>query len=109
MPWPRSGSYMRLGRSTQTERCCCRKSSGICGQGIRWNQVNFICPLLSSLELRLTLLEEGPDAFLHVFRLHQRQELQEDVMDMLVERLVPRHAHHALGGLHGERRVGRDL
>src|SRR5215218_5325755 len=40
--WPSSGSYMRLGRSTHTERCFCRKSSGMCGQGIRWNQVNFI-------------------------------------------------------------------
>src|SRR5262252_1746542 len=33
---------MRLGRSTQTERCFCRKSSGMCGHGIRWNQVNFM-------------------------------------------------------------------
>src|SRR6476661_4999425 len=40
--WPSSGWYILLGRSTQTERCFCRKSSGMCGQGIRWNQVNFI-------------------------------------------------------------------
>src|SRR5215475_9538182 len=40
--WPSSGSYMLFGRSTQTERCFCRKSSGMCGQGIRWNQVNFM-------------------------------------------------------------------
>src|SRR5258707_1541920 len=47
--WPSSGSYIRLGRSTQTERCFCRKSSGMCGQGIRWNQVNFMASSLPSL------------------------------------------------------------
>ncbi len=39
----------------------------------------------------------------------QRQELREEVMDVFGERLVPGHAHHALGGLDGERRVGCDL
>src|SRR5215472_6994553 len=42
MPCPSSGSYMLLPRSTQTERCFSRKSSGMCGHGIRWNQVNFM-------------------------------------------------------------------
>src|SRR5689334_16368036 len=46
--WPSSGWYILLGRSTHTERCFCRKSSGMCGQGIRWNQVNFIDGLLPS-------------------------------------------------------------
>src|SRR5260370_15586966 len=40
--WPSSGSYRRLGRSTHTERCFSRKSSGMCGHGMRWNQVNFM-------------------------------------------------------------------
>src|SRR5918995_3983310 len=48
--WPSSGSYMRLGKSTHTERCFSRKSSGMCGQGIRWNQVNFIGSLLARLD-----------------------------------------------------------
>src|SRR5580698_8607323 len=119
--WPSSGWYILLGRSTQTERCFCRKSSGMCGQGIKWNQVNFIAFLprrpdrngatvaSSPCEFGVALFEEGLDALLHVLGLHQRQQLQEDVMDVLVERLVPAHAHHALGSLDGERCVGGDL
>src|SRR5690349_11519003 len=71
---------------------------------IRWRSIES-----TSLELRLPLLEECLDAFLHVIGLHQGQELQEDMMDVLVERLVPSHAHHALGGLDGERCVGGDF
>src|SRR5690348_1231345 len=54
---------------------------------------------LASFELRLSLLEEGLDALLHVLGLHQRQQLQENMVDVLVEGLVPAHAHHSLGSL----------
>ena len=48
-------------------------------------------------------------ALAEVARAEQRQQLQEHVVDVLVEGLGEAHAHHALGGLHGERRVARDL
>ena len=48
-------------------------------------------------------------AFLHVVRPEQRQKLQIDVMHVVAERFVQAHAHHALGGLHGKRRIAGDL
>ena len=49
------------------------------------------------------------DALLEVVGAEQRQQLQEHVVDVLLERLGLGHAHHALDGPHRERRVGGDL
>src|SRR5690242_14142672 len=69
--WPSSGSYMRLGRSTHTERCFSRKSSGMCGQGIRWNQVNFMGVLpLAALYRGKTIGGKMPEGRRRLFDSH---------------------------------------
>ncbi len=64
---------------------------------------------LASFELGFALFQEGLDAFLHVLGLHQRQQLQEDVVHVRLERLLHAEPHHPLRRLHGERRVLRHL
>ena len=47
---------------------------------------------------------------LEIVGLKQRQQLQEQHMvHVVVERFVHAHSHHALGGLHRHRRVGRNF
>ena len=60
-------------------------------------------------EVGLALFHERLHAFLEIVRLEQRQQLQVDMMDMVVEGFVGRHPHHPLGALHRHRRVGDDL
>src|SRR5262249_53915114 len=56
-------------------------------------------------ELGGTLLEERGHAFLEVLAAEERQQLQEDVVHVLLERLGLGHPHHALRRAHRERRV----
>src|SRR2546425_3565389 len=65
--------------------------------------------VLSPLELGLALLHEGLNAFAEVLRAEEGEELEEDVVDVRLERLLQAEAHHALGGLNGERGVGGDF
>ena len=65
--------------------------------GVRGSMLTtcFDWPGLTPLELRRALLEKRHHAFTRVFRFQQRQQLQEDVMDMFGERLRQAHPHQA--------------
>src|SRR5437867_13049702 len=70
---------------------------------------SWIKILLAPLELRLTLLDERLDALTEVLRPEERQELEEDVVHVRLERLLEAEAHHALRRLHCQRGVGGDF
>ena len=55
------------------------------------------------------LLHEGGDALAEVVGAQQRQQLQEHVVHVLLERLGLGRAHHPLDRPHRERGVGGDL
>src|SRR3954462_10665696 len=57
-------------------------------------------------DLRRPLLQEGGHTFLEVLTAEQRQQLQEDVVHVLLERLGLGHAHHSFRGAHRQRRIG---
>src|SRR5690348_7180302 len=60
---------------------------------------------LAPLEVGLPLLEERGHALAEVLGAEELQELQVDVVDVVVERLLHAHAHQPLGRLHRQRRV----
>src|SRR3972149_598319 len=62
-------------------------------------------PCLAPLELRRPLLQVRLNALLEVLAGEQRQELQEDVVDVRFEGLIQPQPHHPLGGLHGYKLV----
>ena len=62
-----------------------------------------------AVELGIALLHERCDTFGEVIGAQQRQQLQEHMVHVLLERLGFGSSHHALDRPHGERCVGRDL
>ena len=65
--------------------------------------------LIGPVNFGAALLHVRGDALAEVVGAQQRQQLEEHVVHVLVERLGLGGAHHPLDRPHGERRVGGDL